>query len=156
MGSLGTKGNRSSRTLVLRGFVQFALLSALCAGCGSEKEQELRREAARVSRAVDVLRAAPNDAKPPRLAALRATECAAQDVCDVKRACMAAYEHHLAAMNGTRAATHAVGADGALTPDAARAAAELTERSEEELNKAKDLNRQCLALQGALRRKHRL
>jgi len=134
----------------------FALALALVSGCEGEQEQEVRREAARISRAVDVLRAAPNPDKPPRLAALRAIPCSARDVCDMQQACMVGYEHHLAAVAGTRAASRAVGADTALAPDAARAAAELTERSEAELEKGKELNRKCLALQGALRRKYRL
>jgi hypothetical protein len=132
------------------------LALALCASCAGEEEQELRREAARVSRAVDVLRAAPNTQKSPRLAALQATACQAQDVCDTKQACVVAYQHHLAAIAGTRAASHAVNAEEALSPDAARAAAELAERSEAELEKGKELNRKCLALQGQLRRKYRL
>jgi hypothetical protein len=132
------------------------LALALCASCAGEEEQELRREAARVSRAVDVLRASPNAQKPPRLAALQATACQAPDVCEMKQACIVAYQHHLAAIAGTRAAAHAANTEDALTPDAARAAAELTERSEAELEKGKDLNRKCLALQGGLRRKYRL
>jgi hypothetical protein len=138
-----------------RTWLWLALL-AFAAGCEGEQAQEARREAARVSRAVDVLRGAPNPEKAPRLVALRAVECTAPDVCEVKEACVRAYERHLAAVEGSRAARRAVTADAALDQDAAGAAAELTTRSQAELEKGKELNRRCLALQGALRRRHRL
>jgi hypothetical protein len=95
------------------------------------------------------LRRAPNDAKAPRLSALRATACSFNEVCELKRVCLEAYERHLAALQGSHAAQTALGADaGTKTSDVAR----LVLSSEKQLEKGRELQKQCLAAQGSLKR----
>jgi hypothetical protein len=123
------------------------------AGCGKTEQQIARRaEAERVVYAVEALRSAPNDAKPPLLKALGNAACSLDDVCELKRVCSDAYEVHLRALTGTRAARHAIEGDAG----AGKKAAELLGQSARWLEEAAQKTKRCNDLEGEIVRKYKL
>jgi hypothetical protein len=111
-----------------------------------------RAEAERIVYAVEALRSAPNDAKPPLLKALEGAECTLEDVCELKRVCREAYEVHLRALSGTRAARHAIEGDAG----ASKKAAELLGQSARWLEEAAEKTKRCTDLEGEVVRKYKL
>jgi hypothetical protein len=129
------------------------LVLVLALGCGKTEAQiERRAEAERVVYAVESVRNAPNDAKPPLLKALGNAECKLDDVCELKKLCVDAYEVHLRALNGTRAARHAVESDAG----SAKKAAELLGQSARWLEEAADKTKRCTDLEATIIRKYKL
>jgi hypothetical protein len=98
------------------------------------------------------VRSAPNDAKPPLLKALGNAECTLDDVCELKKLCVEAYEVHLRALSGTRAARHAVESDAGSN----KKAAELLGQSARWLEEAADKTRRCADLEAEIIRKYKL
>jgi hypothetical protein len=122
-------------------------------GCEHTEQQiERRREAERVVYALESLRNAPNDAKPPLLKALEGVACVTEEICELKRTCVGAYEVHLRALAGTRAARHAVESDAG----ADKKAAELLGQSARWLEEAARKTKRCADLEGEIVRKHKL
>jgi hypothetical protein len=122
-------------------------------GCGKTEQQiERRREAERVVYAIESLRSAPNDAKPPLLKALEGVGCTLEDVCTLKRSCVEAYQVHLRALGGARAARHAIESDSG----ADRKAAELLGQSARLLEEAAIKTKRCTDLEGEIVRKYKL
>jgi hypothetical protein len=98
------------------------------------------------------LRSAPNDAKAPLLKALANVECKTADICELKRICVDAYEVHLRALTGTRAARHAVETDAG----SGKRAAELLGQSAHWLEEAAAKTKRCTDLEGEIVRKYKL
>lgn len=132
-------------------FAAVLCLSAFLA-CERDKLEQERAEAGRVSRAVDLLRRAPNADKGQKLQALRATGCTFPRVCEFRHACVQAYESYVTAIDGAQAARRALAQDAGPTEDAAR----LVLQSEKRLKQSHELQRKCLAVQGALREELKL
>ncbi|MDQ2647191.1 MAG: hypothetical protein M3020_25530, partial [Myxococcota bacterium] len=76
--------------------IRVLVLSALALfGCRSQEARALEAEAARIGRAVDALRDAPNEAKAPLLGALEAEACDDSETCGLKALCSRAYSRHV-------------------------------------------------------------
>ena len=132
-----------SRTLLV------AALALL--GCRSQEARALEAEAARIGRAVDALRDAPNEAKSPLLAALEAEACDDPETCGLKALCSRAYSRHVEGVEKS-ARVKALLAPDAGT-EAARAAVALLREAESALAEAAKLTEECAAKQGELRRR---
>jgi len=120
-------------------------------GCRSTEARALEAEAARIGRAVDALRDAPNEAKAPLLRALETEACEHPDGCGLKALCSRAYARHVEGLDKS-ARVKAL-----LVPDAgterAHAAAALLKEAEAALGEAARLTEDCAAKQGELRRR---
>ncbi|HEY3500264.1 MAG TPA: hypothetical protein VGK73_36485 [Polyangiaceae bacterium] len=129
-----------------------ALLLALFAlpGCPAQDGKE-RAEAARVSRAVDALRAADNAKKPEFLQALREQSCDEPEVCAVRSVCVAAYELHVGSLESAASAVTQAGDGG--DPLAAASALGAAQTA---LDRARKLAEDCTRAQGDLIRHRRL
>ena len=136
--------------MAMRGLVAILALESAMA-CEGEREQEVRREAGRLSRSIDELRAASNAEKRPRLLAMRQLTCSEKDVCKARDACVDAYAHYVRSVEAKNAVRRDLDNDGGSDRSA-----ELLERSRRDLERSRELNRKCLAEQGALRRRYRL
>jgi hypothetical protein len=78
----------------------FALALLLVnASCSLGPSASQKAEAGRISRAIDVLRAAPNSAKWRLFSALQQAACETPDLCELKRSCEAGYAQHLAGLD---------------------------------------------------------
>ncbi len=126
----------------------------LLAACHGEAEQAHRTEAGRVAHAVESLRNAPNAKKAPYLASLERTPCSVPDVCELKRACVGAYQRQLAALAGVQAVRHALAADAA--PALAASAAGQLDSAQKDLGAARHDTEHCADLQGAVTRRYGL
>jgi hypothetical protein len=126
--------------------------------CDGEAREALRAEAGQMSRAIDELRRAHNDQKRPLLLKLESIPCSNTEVCEMKRVCSAAYTLHLASIEGSRAARRTLdqAKDGETPSGNGEDVAKVVARSREDLGHSKELMNECLAVQGALRRKLKL
>ncbi len=115
----------------------FFLGALLLASC-SRVSPERRAEFEQISRAIDVLRNAPNEHKAQRIQPLRELSCDAY--CDLRDTCVSAYEIHIAALE---------------LIERARSKPNLIEeeldQAELRLGRAKDAATACAAEQGRLR-----
>lgn len=102
--------------------------------------------------ALETLRSAPNDSKAPLLKALESVECRSEDVCELKRTCVAAYEVHLRALSGTRAARRAIEQDAGKN----ERAAQLLGQSASLLKEAAEKTKRCTELEGEVVRRYAL
>ncbi len=132
--------------------IRILVLSALSLlGCRSQEARALEAEAARIGRAVDALRDAPNEAKAPLLGALEAEACDDSETCGLKALCSRAYSRHVEGLDKS-ARVKAM-----LAPDAgaeqAGAAVALLKEAESALAEAAQLTEDCAAKQGELRRR---
>jgi hypothetical protein len=121
---------------------------ALALAC--DEELETRASAARVARAIELLRNAPNAGKGQGLSALEATACRGEDVCRVKRACVSAYTLHVEGVTLTEAARLQIAQD--KPHDAAR----VLGAAEQKLAQAGPKLLDCSERVGALRRQYKL
>jgi hypothetical protein len=125
---------------------------ALVACSGSNS----RAEAARVVRAVEVLRNAANADKAAALRGLEAESCADPAVCELRALCLGAYRRHVKAYARSRElAAHAGSPAGASSAAAARIQAELSELRAE-LTAAHTAAERCAELDARLRAAHKL
>ncbi len=129
-------------------------MSLLLSCCHGEAEQAHRTEAGRFAHAVDSLRKAPNDDKAPYLAALERMPCSVPDVCQLKRACVDAYQRQLRGLAAVRVARRLLDADGGPA-QAASAAAGLAS-APKVLSDARQRARHCADLEGAVARHYGL
>lgn len=121
-------------------------------GC-RQTDPELRAEAARLSRAVDVLRQADNAEKAGPLEALERLECTADDLCALKERCASAYRLHvdaLAAVAKVRRATR-----GNAEPLSV-GAVQMLQEATQQLETAKKQAKECADREGEIARKYRL
>jgi hypothetical protein len=131
-----------------------ALALLLTFACDGEQQQAARAEAGRIRHAVAALREAPNDAKPPRIAALDREQCSVPELCELKRSCVEAYRVFASGMEGSRVAGRALDADAGA--EAAQRIAELVRVSERDLGRARELTRRCSELEAEVARRHGL
>lgn len=96
--------------------------------------------------AVRALRDADNDAKAPRLAALRSMPCSAPDVCELKNECVAAYELYLAGLDAVRAVKKSLDSDAGA--DEAKKAGELLESAQKDVEGGRKKAERCTLLEG--------
>jgi hypothetical protein len=125
-------------------------LSCLLAACGSAREAEAKQSAARVARAIEVVRSAPNAAKGAALQDLVKVPCGSPDGCAARDACQAAYALYVEALALTQAAKLQL-ADGKPAD-----AAKLVGASEEKLTDASRRIADCTEREGALRLRYKL
>jgi hypothetical protein len=129
------------------------LFSTLFAGCDGEAREDVRAEASRVYRAVEVLRHAPHDAKRAPLEALAQTPCTDKEVCATKDLCSRAYSLHVSADDALAAVRREVSRSGdPVSPGASST----LERAQSLLEQSRTLSKNCADAQAALGRKHRL
>ena len=126
-----------------------SLLAAL-AGCGSSREAAEQQSAARIARAVEMLRDAPNAAKAAALDGLGKVDCNGAEVCAARDACAAAYRTHTEAVTLTEAAKLAL-AEG-KDADAAK----LLGSAQQKLTAASSKVSDCTDREAALRRRYKL
>jgi hypothetical protein len=130
-----------------------ALLLSLCLSqCSLGPSASQKAEAGRLSRAIDVLREAPNAQKAAFFSQLQSASCETPELCELRRLCAAGYAQHLDGLSQT-ARAKALLADGgtqaeaqaSLALDAARAA----------LSEAEPQIARCADAQGAAHRKYK-
>lgn len=132
--------------------LRLLVVSALALfGCRSQEARALEAEGARIGRAVDALRDAPNEAKSPLLRALDAEACDHAETCGLKALCSRAYARHVEGLDKSAQVKTLLAADAGA--DQAQAAAALLRAAESDLREASQLTEECAAKQGELRRK---
>lgn len=124
--------------------------AALLCACSSGQAIEEQQSAARVARAVQVLRDAPNAAKAPALASLSQLACAGADVCETRDVCSSAYQLHVDALTLTEAARLQLQNGQQLE------AAKVLGAAEEKLAAAGRRVAECTEREAALRRRYKL
>jgi hypothetical protein len=127
------------------------LSAGFSAACRSQAARALEAEAARVSRAIEVVRDAPNPAKAPLLEALKKEPCEHARTCELKELCVNAYSRHVDALGKSQRARTLLAAP-AGGAEAALEAASVLNRAEATLDEAKRMTEACAAKQGELRR----
>ncbi len=123
-------------------------LSLLVLGCDAQREDRLKQGVARLGRAEEQLRSAPNAAKVDLLAELARTPCLEPAACSARDACTSGYTLHVDALSLTRVAKQNM-ADGQDEQ-----AAKLLGAALEKLSLAQSRIDECTALMAALRRAH--
>lgn len=121
------------------------------ASCRSAEQREVSREVATIAYAVDRLRDAPSDAKATPLSALNELPCNSSAACELQAVCAQAYSLHVNALALAEQAAEVV-----RQARATHAADELLRQAERELQHAQAGAHQCVQLEGALVREHRL
>ncbi len=129
--------------------VACALLGCWLVAC-SPQGLTAQQSAARVARAIEVLRNAPNPDKAGPLAALSALGCTGPDVCETRDACQLGYTLHVEAVALTLRAREQF-RDG-KTPQAAKFLISAQEKLSEASRKVAD----CTDREAALRRRYKL
>ncbi len=126
-----------------------ALACALACACGPSSEE--KAEAGALSRAIDLLRNAPNAGKAPLLNALKATRCTRPELRALQDRCADAYGLHV------RGVEHELEAKAKLAAGAdAGTVSALLASAEDELNRARPLVERCTDQQAELKRRYRL
>ena len=93
--------------------------------------------------AVRELRNAENEAKAPRLTALKSIACTEQAVCELKSECVSAYELYLKGLDAVRAVKSSLASDAG---DPANAAS-LLDAAEKDVRRGKELGEKCNRLE---------
>jgi hypothetical protein len=132
-----------------RGLAAFGALWCLLA-CSSAREAEARKSAARVARAIEVLRNSPNQAKAGPLAELGKLGCGAGEICAARDTCLVAYRLHVDAVALTEAAKLQV----ASRDD--QMAGKLLISADQKLNEAGVRVADCVEREAALRHRYKL
>ena len=126
-----------------------ALLVTLCQ-CSFGPSAAEKAEAGRISRAIDLLRDAPNAQKSELFGQLQSAGCEAPDLCELKRQCEAGYAQHLSGLEQT-ARAKALLADGGAEAEVL-AALDSAHRS---LAEAEPQIAKCADAQGVAHRKYK-
>jgi hypothetical protein len=130
-------------------FAHGALL--LCAtSCSLGPSASEKAEAGQISRAIDLLREAPNAQKPALFAQLQSAHCETPDLCQLKQACSAGYAMHLGGLSET-ARAKALLAGGGADAEVMQA----LEAAKAALSQAEPQIAKCADAQGAAHRKYR-
>jgi hypothetical protein len=130
--------------------VTCATVGCVLLACTSKKEADVRQSAARVARAMEVLRGAPNRAKAEALRELAKVPCESPEACTARDTCVAAYTTHVEALALTEAAK--------LQASEGRAAeaAKVLGAAEQKLSEASTKVSDCTDREGALRHLYKL
>jgi hypothetical protein len=135
---------RNRGRLLLSGCLCLAL------GCACERDAELKSEAGQLSRAIEELRGAPNEAKREALERLRKLPCTQVDTCSVQSACVAGYDLFVGALADVAEGKRLLGEAGdADVPLVLRDASAKLER-------ARGLTQKCSEAQGEIVRRFKL
>jgi hypothetical protein len=126
-----------------------AALCSIALACSSQ-DVESRKSAARVARAIEVVRGAPSASKAGALADLLKVDCSGADICQTRDVCTAAYQLHVHAVALTQAAKLQMN-DGKAVE-----AAKLLVSAEDELRTASGKVAGCAEREAALRRRYKL
>ena len=126
-----------------------ALSLSLC-HCSLGPSASQKAEAGRISRAIDVVREAPNAQKSELFAQLQAAACETPDLCELQRECVAGYAQHLLGLEQTTRAK-ALLADGGAAADVSQA----LDAAKSALSRAEPLIARCADAQGAAHRKYK-
>ena len=125
----------------------------LCCGllchCSLGPSATEKAEAGLITRAVDVLRDAPNAQKAELLDSLKSVSCAVPDLCELQRVCIDGYGQHVAALSETERARALMSANKA--PEASRT----LDYARAELAEAAPKIAHCADAEGAARRKYK-
>jgi hypothetical protein len=130
-------------------FARVAVLISLNQ-CSLGPSASQKAEAGRISRAIDVLREAPNAQKPDLFAQLQAAHCETRDLCELQQLCESGYAQHLSALSQT-AHAKALLADGGAETDINRN----LDLARAELSHAEPQIARCADAQGAAHRKYK-
>jgi hypothetical protein len=130
--------------------IRWALVSCLLCQCSLGPSASERAEAGLITRAIDVLREAPNAQKGALLDGLKSVSCAAPDLCELQRVCVDGYGQHVAALSETERVKALVASGG----DAAEASRAL-DYARSELAAAAPKIAHCADAEGASRRKYK-
>jgi hypothetical protein len=125
-------------------------LAAFLGACSGNQEAGAKHSAARVTRAVEVLRAAPNPAKAALLDGLARLPCDGPDVCETREVCAAAFGLHVEGLALTEAARLQLSSGNGVQ------AAKLLGSAEEKLKLASTRVAACTDRESALRRRYKL
>ena len=102
-----------------------------------------------ITRAIDVLRDAPNPQKAALLDTLKSVSCAVPDLCALQRVCIDGYGQHVAALSETERARALMSSNNALE------AGRTLDYARVELAQAAPKIAQCADAEGAARRKYK-
>ncbi len=131
----------------------FLVVGACLSSCG--RADQGRSEAAKVLRALEVVRAAPNEAKRRPADELAHEPCSSPVVCDTRDRCAEAYQH---LARGTEAALlvkselDKVENDGGAGPEKMAELSNALDLADREISGAKDSMRQCEEAASLMRR----
>jgi hypothetical protein len=128
------------------------LLAFGVCSCSLGASASQKAEAGRISRAIDVLREAPNAQKGALFAQLQNASCELPDLCELKRLCVAGYAEHLRGLDQTAHAKALLADSGA---EAATEAIAALGAAKTALSKAEPQIAQCADAQGAAHRKYK-
>ncbi|HEY4104535.1 MAG TPA: hypothetical protein VGM44_11625 [Polyangiaceae bacterium] len=124
--------------------------AVLFCACSFGPSAAEKAEAGTLSRAIDLLREAPNAQKRELFTALQKTSCETPDLCELKKICESGYAKHLSGLEQTATAKSLLadgGADGEVVDVLAAATASLKE--------AEPQIARCADAQGAAHRKYK-
>ena len=127
-----------------------ALLCALLCHCSLGPSANEKAEAGRISRAIDVLRDAPNAQKGELLGALKAVACEVAPLCALQRVCVDGYGQHVLALSETARAKALIAAG-----DAQGEAGMILNSAKVELAEAAPKIARCADAQGAAHRTYK-
>ncbi|HVW25115.1 MAG TPA: hypothetical protein VHC69_07065 [Polyangiaceae bacterium] len=130
----------------------FAFVVLVATACRTETDEAGRTEAAQVAHQVELLRAAPNAAKPPLRKALDQLACTLPDICKLRSTCSDAYALQEQALAAIASVQKAVAAPG----DVPQAVSIVLARAEADLARAKRWAHECADLEGEAQRRYRL
>lgn len=131
--------------------MKLALIGALgltALGCDARREERLARDVARLCRAEEQLRQAPNSGKAQLLGELVRAPCPEPAACKARDACAAAYTLHVDALSLTQVAKQN------LSDGQNEQAAKLLGAASTKLEQARGRIDECTGLVAALRRAH--
>ncbi|MET0790503.1 MAG: hypothetical protein ABW061_03200 [Polyangiaceae bacterium] len=126
------------------------LIGCLLCHCSLGPSASEKTEAGLITRAIDVLRDAPNAQKGELLDGLKSANCAAPDLCELQRVCVDGYGQHVAALSETERAKTLLTTGG----DPAEASRTL-DYARSELAEAAPKIAHCADAEGAARRKYK-
>jgi hypothetical protein len=129
---------------------RFALLCLLLSQCSLGPSSTERAEAGRISRAIDLIRAAPNAQKGELLDALKSQSCEAPDLCELQKLCVDGFGQHVLALSETARAKTLIAAG-----DPQREAESVLTSAQTELAEAAPKISRCADAQGAAQRKYK-
>jgi hypothetical protein len=134
----------------VRLYARIAPLVLCATACSLGPSASQKAEAGQISRAIDVLRAAPNSQKPALFAQLQNAPCETPDLCALKQMCSAGYAMHLGGLSET-ARAKALLADGGADAEISQA----LEGAKAALAQAEPQIAKCADAQGAAHRKYK-